>query len=84
MEENTRKRVSQHRVIAVLDPPVRSRVFAWANAVAKGGVRLLGVPVWLPNVAELTAELAGEAGLAVGVLGVFTSEHLSEIGRAHV
>src|SRR4029434_7493911 len=63
LEDNTRKRVSQHRVIAVLDPRVRSRVFAWATAVSKGGVRLLGVPVWLPNVAELTAELAGEASL---------------------
>src|SRR5262249_7583319 len=84
LEEDTEV-ITLHRVIAVLDPPVRSRLFAWARAVAKGGIRLLGVPVWLPNVPETTAELADEANLKIGVLGGFTSEHLSMAiaGGAH-
>jgi 2-dehydro-3-deoxyphosphogluconate aldolase/(4S)-4-hydroxy-2-oxoglutarate aldolase len=69
--------MSEEGVIAVIDAPVADRVFDWAIAVAKGGIRFLGIPVTFPKVTEVTSDLADEANLTVGVSGVLTHEHVS-------
>lgn len=71
------ERIHVHGLLAVVDAPVEDQLFDWAKAVAKGGIHLLGIPVWLPNVTEIASDLADEAGLSVGVTGVVGSEQVS-------
>lgn len=74
---DTIERIRTEGLIAVVDADVGEQLFDWAIAVAKGGVQLLGVPAWLPNVAEVTSDLADEAGLVVGIYGVVSAEQVS-------
>jgi len=64
-------------LVAVVSAPVEERLFDWAIAVAKGGIRLLGIPVTFPQVTEVTSDLGDEAGLSVGVSGVVSPEQVS-------
>lgn len=73
----TIERIRNEGLIAVVDADVGDHLFEWAIAVAKGGVKLLGVPAWLENVTEVTSDLADEAGLAVGIFGVVSAEQVS-------
>lgn len=70
-------RIRTEGLIAVVDADVGDQLFDWAIAVAKGGVKLLGVPAWLPNVTEVTSDLADEAGLAVGIYGVVNVDQVA-------
>ncbi|MFW5920562.1 MAG: bifunctional 4-hydroxy-2-oxoglutarate aldolase/2-dehydro-3-deoxy-phosphogluconate aldolase, partial [Polyangiales bacterium] len=74
---DTAELVRQQRLIAQVSVPVEDHLFDWAIAVAKGGVKLLAIPVTLPNVTEVTSDLADEANLAVGVAGVVDVEQVS-------
>jgi 2-dehydro-3-deoxyphosphogluconate aldolase/(4S)-4-hydroxy-2-oxoglutarate aldolase len=69
--------IREARLIAVVTAPEEDKLFQWATAVAKGGVRLLGIPSSMSTVTEITSDLADEAGLCVGVAGVITNEQLS-------
>jgi 2-dehydro-3-deoxyphosphogluconate aldolase / (4S)-4-hydroxy-2-oxoglutarate aldolase len=74
----TIERIRSEGVVAVIDADdVGDQLFDWAIAVAKGGLRLLGVPVWLPNVTEVASDLADEAGLEVGIYGVVTADQVA-------
>ncbi|MFW5925005.1 MAG: bifunctional 4-hydroxy-2-oxoglutarate aldolase/2-dehydro-3-deoxy-phosphogluconate aldolase [Myxococcota bacterium] len=74
---DTVERIRSEGLIAVVDADADEQLFDWAIAVAKGGVKLLGIPVWLPNVTEITSDLADEAGLEVGIFGVVSTEQVS-------
>ncbi|MFW6049806.1 MAG: bifunctional 4-hydroxy-2-oxoglutarate aldolase/2-dehydro-3-deoxy-phosphogluconate aldolase [Myxococcota bacterium] len=74
---STIERIRSEGLIAVVEADAGERLFDWAIAVAKGGVKLLGIPAWLPNVTEITSDLADEAGLEVGLYGVVGTEHVS-------
>ncbi len=69
--------IAEEGLIAVVNAPVEKRLFDWAIAVAKGGIRFLGIPVTFPRVTEITSDLADEASLTVGVSGVVSQEHVS-------
>lgn len=60
----------EYGVIAVVDAPVQERLLDWGRAIAKGGIKLLGVPVTLSMVTELTDDLGDEGDLIIGVTGV--------------
>jgi len=74
---STLDKILDHGLVAVIDAPVEDQLFDWAAAVAKGGIRLLGIPVWLPNVTEIASDLADEAGLVIGVTGVVSIDQVS-------
>jgi 2-dehydro-3-deoxyphosphogluconate aldolase/(4S)-4-hydroxy-2-oxoglutarate aldolase len=63
-------------LVAVVRAPVEDQLFDWAIAVAKGGIKLLGVPVQYPQVTEVASDLADEANLSVGVSGVVSVEQV--------
>ena len=66
-----------HRLVAVVTAPVEEALFDWAIAVAEGGISYLAIPVTMPNVTEVTADLADEAALHVGVFGVVSVDQVS-------
>lgn len=67
----------EYGVIAVVDAPVQERLLDWGRAIAKGGIKLLGVPVTLPTVTELTDDLGDEGDLIIGVTGVVQPDQVS-------
>jgi len=69
--------IHEHGLIALVTAPVEDRLFDWAIAVAKGGIKLLAIPVGFPSVTELTSDLSDEAHLHVGVTGVTSVDQLS-------
>jgi 2-dehydro-3-deoxyphosphogluconate aldolase/(4S)-4-hydroxy-2-oxoglutarate aldolase len=77
MSRPTRANILEHGLIAVVDTPVEAKLLSWATAVAKGGIRMLGIPVWLRNVTEITSDLADEAGISVGITGLTTPDQVS-------
>jgi 2-dehydro-3-deoxyphosphogluconate aldolase/(4S)-4-hydroxy-2-oxoglutarate aldolase len=68
--------IQQHGVIAVVSAPRAEHLLDWGLAVAKGGIKLLGIPATYPDVAEVTSDLADEANLCVGVTGVISEDHV--------
>lgn len=74
---DTIERIRSEGLIAVVDVDVEDQLLAWAGAVARGGVKLLGVPAWLPNVTEIASDLADEAGLEVGIFGVVSADQVA-------
>ncbi len=68
--------IRDHGLIAVVRAPVEDQLFAWAIAVAKGGIKLLGIPVQYPQVTEVASDLADEANLSVGVSGVVSVDQV--------
>lgn len=73
----TAERIRDQGLITVVQAPVEDRVFDWGKAVAHGGIKLLGIPVTLRNVTEITSDLADEAHLEVGVTNVLRPEQVS-------
>ena len=72
-----RERIREHGLIAVVDNPEKKQLFRWAVQASAGGIQLLGIPVWLPDVTEIASDLADEAGISVGVTDVVSAEQVS-------
>ncbi|MEM6955606.1 MAG: hypothetical protein AAF645_07950, partial [Myxococcota bacterium] len=69
--------ILERGLIAVIETPIEERIFEWAKAVSEGGIRVLGVPVTLPEVTEVVSDLTDEAGLVVGVSNIGSPDQLS-------
>lgn len=65
------------RLAAVVSSPDRDDLIARALAAAKGGIQLLALPIWVPFVAEIAAEVADAADVTVGLSDVVLSDHLN-------
>jgi 2-dehydro-3-deoxyphosphogluconate aldolase/(4S)-4-hydroxy-2-oxoglutarate aldolase len=68
--------IRDHGLIAVVRAPLEDQLFDWAIAVARGGIKLLGIPVGYPHVMEVASDLSDEANLKVGVSGVVTADQV--------
>ncbi len=65
------------RLIAIVQAPRREDLIARAVAAAKGGLGLLALPVSVPFVAEIAAEVADAADVTVGLSDVVHADHVS-------
>ncbi|MBX3269788.1 MAG: hypothetical protein KF729_05985 [Sandaracinaceae bacterium] len=65
------------RLAAVVSSPDRDDLIARALAAAKGGIQLLALPISVPFVAEIAAEVADAADVTVGLSDVVLSDHLN-------
>lgn len=71
------ERLASARLLAIVQAPRREDLIARAVAAAKGGLELLALPVSVPFVAEIAAEVADAADVTVGLCDVTTSDHVS-------
>lgn len=69
--------VRASRLMAIVQAPRREDLIARALAAAEGGLRLLVLPVSVPFVAEIAAEVADVADVTVGLSGVIHADHVS-------
>jgi 2-dehydro-3-deoxyphosphogluconate aldolase/(4S)-4-hydroxy-2-oxoglutarate aldolase len=70
--------LKQTRLMAIVQAPRREDLILRAVAAAKGGLTLLALPVSVPFVAEIAAEVADAAdGVTVGLSDVLHSDHVS-------
>ena len=67
----------ERRLAAIVQAPERTALIARAEAAARGGITLLAVPVSVPFVAEIAAEIADRADVVIGLCDVVESEHLN-------
>ena len=67
----------ERRLAAIVKAPERQALIARAEAAAKGGIRLLALPVGIPFVAEIAAEIADRTDAVVGQADVVEMEHLN-------
>lgn len=67
----------ERRLAAIVKAPERHALIARAEAAAKGGIRLLALPVGIPFVAEIAAEIADRTDAIVGLADVIETEHLN-------
>lgn len=67
----------QHRLAAIVQAPERAALIARAEAAARGGIVLLALPVTVPFVAEIAAEIADRTDAIVGLCDVVETEHLN-------
>ncbi len=65
------------RLLAIVQAPRREDLIARAVAAASGGLKALALPVSVPFVAEIAAEVADAADATVGISDVTTAEHVS-------
>jgi 2-dehydro-3-deoxyphosphogluconate aldolase/(4S)-4-hydroxy-2-oxoglutarate aldolase len=65
------------RLVAIVQAPRREDLIARAIAAAKGGLPLLALPVSVPFVAEIAAEVADAADVTVGLSDVVHADHVS-------
>lgn len=65
------------RVVAIVRAPERKVLVVRAAAAAEGGVPILALPVNIPFVAEIAAEIADAIDVVVGLSGVVEQEHLN-------
>ena len=69
--------IRRRKIIAAMDGEDRQLLVSGAVAAATGGVQLLALPVNLPDVADVVAELADMPFVRLGLSGVLNQEHLS-------
>src|SRR5687767_12823605 len=69
--------IRRRKIIAAMDTADRQLLVSGAVAAATGGVQLLAVPVGMPDVADVVAELADMPFVRLGLSGVVSQEHLS-------
>lgn len=67
----------EHRLAAIVQAPERAALIARAEAAARGGIALLLLPVDVPFVAEIAAEIADRTNTTVGLSDVIEPEHLN-------
>jgi len=65
------------RLAAIVQSPDRDDLIARALAAAEGGIQLLALPISVPFVAEIAAEVADAADVTVGLSDVVLPEHLN-------
>ncbi len=65
------------RLVAVVQAPERKALVARAIAAARGGITLLALPVDVPFVAEIAAEVSDASDAVVGLAGVVEQEQLN-------
>lgn len=65
------------RIVAVVQAPERKALVARAAAAAEGGIPLLALPVGVPFVAEIAAEISDAIDVVVGLSDVVEQEHLN-------
>lgn len=70
-------KIKSTRLAAIVQAPQRDDLMARAMAAAKGGIELLALPVSVPFVAEIAAEVADEADVIVGLSDVVHGDHLN-------
>ena len=69
--------LTKSRLAAIVLSPDRDDLIARALAAAKGGIAVLALPISVPFVAEIAAEVADAADVAVGLSDVVLPEHLN-------
>lgn len=67
----------EHRLAAIVQAPERAALIARAEAASRGGIVLLALPVSVPFVAEIAAEIADRTDAIVGLCEVVEAEHLN-------
>jgi 2-dehydro-3-deoxyphosphogluconate aldolase/(4S)-4-hydroxy-2-oxoglutarate aldolase len=73
----------KHGLIAVVNAPsdeqliIDDQLIEWGKAAARGGIRMLGIPVSLEDVIEIASELSDEAHISVGISEVTSDEHIA-------
>lgn len=65
------------RLAAIVQSPDRDDLIARALAAAQGGIELLALPISVPFVAEIAAEVADAADVTVGLSDIVLPEHLN-------
>ena len=69
--------LTKSRLAAIVLSPDRADLIARALAAAKGGIEVLALPISVPFVAEIAAEVADAADVAVGLTDVVLPDHLN-------
>lgn len=69
--------IVDHGLIAVVDIPDEERLLQSALALAEGGIKLLGIPATLQDMADVVAELSDTGELQVGISRVVNKEQVS-------
>ena len=67
----------ERKLAVVVQAPEREVLIARALAAAQGGISILALPVSVPFVAEIAAEIADRANVPVGLADVMDAEHVS-------
>jgi 2-dehydro-3-deoxyphosphogluconate aldolase/(4S)-4-hydroxy-2-oxoglutarate aldolase len=67
----------ENRLAAIVQAPERAALIARAEAAARGGIELFLLPVTVPFVAEIAAEIADRTSATVGLSDVIEPEHLN-------
>ena len=70
-------RWSEKRLLVVVQAPEREALMSRAMAAVEGGIELLALPVSVPFVAEIAAEVGDRADVIVGLSDVVRAEHLN-------
>ncbi len=65
------------RLAAIVQSPDRDDLIARALAAAAGGIKLLALPISVPFVAEIAAEIADAADVIVGLSNVVLADQLN-------
>jgi len=65
------------RLAAIVQSPDREDLIARALAAAKGGIRLLALPISVPFVAEIAAEISDAADVVVGLSDIVLADQLN-------
>jgi 2-keto-3-deoxy-6-phosphogluconate aldolase len=69
--------LAEHKLAAIVQAPEREDLIQRAVAAAEGGIRILALPVSVPFVAEIAAEVADEADVMVGLSDVVLNDHVN-------
>lgn len=67
----------EKRLVAIVQAPARAALIARAEAAARGGIGLLALPVSVPFVAEIAAEIADRTDATVGLCDVVEMDDLN-------
>ena len=71
------KLLERCRLAAIVQSPDRDDLIERALAAAKGGIQVLALPISVPFVAEIAAEVGDAADVTVGISDVYKPDHLN-------
>ncbi|MFH1812030.1 MAG: bifunctional 4-hydroxy-2-oxoglutarate aldolase/2-dehydro-3-deoxy-phosphogluconate aldolase [Pseudomonadota bacterium] len=74
---DTLSHIAERGLIAVVDTPDPDRLLRSAQALVRGGIRLLGIPATLDDVVDVAGELAEDSNLILGMSRVNSTEQVS-------
>ena len=69
--------LSRSRIAAIVQSPERADLIARALAAAQGGLEVLALPLSIPFVAEIAAEIADEANVTVAISDVVSTDQIN-------